>query len=785
MANDNTLGAPTEGLGQNVTFSFNGIPTPGQMDSGGSGGQVHTGVQGGSQRFASAGTGVHDPVDPTINLLWKFGEALVRPKIQQMQTEHFVQGMQRAAQGEAIQDIANDEPWYANIFGKADAVEGARQYNANARVQSAIGTMQDDMPNLRSMEPDAARKYFADSVTKNLTGDKAADAAIMLGIQKHLPTAMRQQSKEHYGWKQEQAATAESASFRAGAGGLQSAAAGYANGTVAQEDFDAAVTGFVANTAPAYGRDPENYKKARTADMVGAAEAGQLHAVNALRSKGFMDILDADQRNRVESAVNAGEARVRTKYSEQWSDDMAKIEAQAHMPSEGQKPQDIMAQAAALNDKFRKQSGASIGLFTTEQLAAFGKQSALAITAARNKDLDRTAAATSTADTAAAKAVAEDLQYENASAVANQGRLGDVYGSPGYSKEKVNAKIETEFYKKAPADQLSFLSRNFLYDTTVVKPIADKKDASVYAAISTEQAQWGAGAQKVYQDWAALHDTSPELAAAYYKDTGPQLQKFHQTMQDLGGEKAAPEAFRAAFVWDKAGKPVDEKVTKEIIKEASSEFSDYRPAWLGGKKVRPEAAASFARFIGPTAGTWNATGIDTVSAVKQAIASKSDEYDMLGGHFIENPRGTVKLTTYLTRTGGEGQVALGKDTLDDVVAQAVDERLRSHRELQKDGSYQDVPGILPGVSAENILVTRLPDRDGVPQLHVLATHDGQHYDALLSADSMFALYDRSRKAKEAAKATVATPFADHSTTQERLLFAPNLVGSNPRANAPK
>lgn len=260
--------------------------------------------------------------------------------------------------------------------------------------------------------------------------------------------------------------------------------------------------------------------------------------------------------------------------------------------------------------------------------------------------------------------------------------------------------------------------------------------------------------------------------------------KFHQTMQDLGGDRAAPEAFRAAFVWDKAGKPVDEKVTKEIIKETSSEFNDYRPAWLGGKKVRPEAAASFARFIGPTAGTWNATGIDTVSAVKQAIASKSDEYEMLGGHFIEQPRGTVKLSNYLTRTGGQGQVALGKDTLDDVVSQAVDEKLHSHSELQKDGSYKDVPGVLPGVSAQNILVTRLPDRDGVPQLHVLATHDGQHFDTLISGDSMFALYERSRQAKAAAKAAVATPFETPGNRTNDII-RPNLVGANPRANVPQ
>lgn len=784
MANDNTLGAPTEGLGANVTFAFNGIPTPGQMDSGGSGGSVRTGVQGGNQRFATAGTGVHDQQDPTIGLLWKFGEALIRPKIQQMQTEHFVDGMQRAAQGEAIQDIAASEPWYANIFGKADAVEGARQYYGNARVQETVGAMQDDMPNLRSMEPEAARKYFAESVTKNLTGDKAADAAIMLGIQKHLPSVMRQQSKEHYGWKQEQAATAESASFRAGAGSLQSAAAGLANGTVAQEDFDATVTGFLANTAPAYGRDPENYKKARTADLIGAAEAGQLHAVNALRSKGFMDILDATQRNHVESAVNSSEARIRTKYSEQWTDDMAKIEAQASAPLEGQKPQEVMAQAVALNDKFRKQSGSSIGIFNAEQIAAFGKSSALAIVHARNKGLDAAATKTAAAETAAAKVEQESLQYEQGMAVAEQGRLGDVYGSPGYSTEKVNAKVETAFFKKTPVEQVSFLSSNFLYDKTVVKPIADKKDASVMAAIGREDAQFGTGAQKVYGDWLSLHSTSPQLAAAYYKETGPQMMKFHQTMADLGGDKAAPEAFRAAFIWDKAGKPVDEKVTKEIIKEASSEFSDYTPAWMGGKKVRPEAAASFARFIGPTVGTWNATGIDTVSAVKQAIASKTGEYDMLGGHFIENPRGTVKLSTYLTRTGANGEVALGKDTLDDVVAQAIDERLRTHTERQTDGSYKEVPGVLPGVSAQNILVTRLPDRDGVPQLHVLATHDGQHYDALLSADSMFALFERSRAAKAAAKAAVATPFETPGNRTNDII-RPNLVGSNPRANVPQ
>jgi hypothetical protein len=127
---DNSLGAPTEGLGQNVTFAYNTGRGPGQLEIGDPG-RIRAGVIGGDTVGAGAtrAQGVQDRnANATLDVLMKVGESIMAPMLKQKKTEAYVAGMQRAMQGEAVTEIATEQPWYSKIFGDSDVVEGARAY---------------------------------------------------------------------------------------------------------------------------------------------------------------------------------------------------------------------------------------------------------------------------------------------------------------------------------------------------------------------------------------------------------------------------------------------------------------------------------------------------------------------------------------------------------------------------------------------------------------------------------------------------------------------------------
>ena len=264
---DNNLGAPSEGFGQTVTFAFHpdggGVPRLGGENPV----QLRAGVQGdpsvGDGRTMSPGVQLPKS-DPTMAALLKIGGGVIAPYIKQHQQEKFIEGMQRAMAGEAVQDIAKSEPWYANLFGNSDVVEGARAYKASAAVSDVIGQMEADMPNLRKMGSQDATSYFNQRVQNGLTGDASTDMHIMRAVQQQLPSLMKRQAKEHYGWQQEEASKAESDARWKAAKSLQEGAVGLANGTITNDEFLGRQGAFAQLLLPAAGRDivievPESY----------------------------------------------------------------------------------------------------------------------------------------------------------------------------------------------------------------------------------------------------------------------------------------------------------------------------------------------------------------------------------------------------------------------------------------------------------------------------------------------------------------------------------------------
>src|SRR6478752_1039791 len=165
MAGENTLGAPTEGLGQRVTFAFDAGGAVPQLSLGNRG-DIQAGVRGGGTVNAGGtqNRGVVLEKNETFDFIAGLADKAVKVDMQRRKTQAFVTGMQRAAAVEAVSDIAAQQPWYSKLFGDSDTVEGARQYASHTIAQTTVAQMEEEMPQLRQMSPLEAQNYFTDSV---------------------------------------------------------------------------------------------------------------------------------------------------------------------------------------------------------------------------------------------------------------------------------------------------------------------------------------------------------------------------------------------------------------------------------------------------------------------------------------------------------------------------------------------------------------------------------------------------------------------------------------------
>lgn len=92
--------------------------------------------------------------EKTSKALFGFAETLLGPVAKDLAERKFLEGVQRAASGEALTSIVNEQPWYSKIFGPASAVEGARQYSLDAQAAKFDAEVQRRMPELRTTSPD-------------------------------------------------------------------------------------------------------------------------------------------------------------------------------------------------------------------------------------------------------------------------------------------------------------------------------------------------------------------------------------------------------------------------------------------------------------------------------------------------------------------------------------------------------------------------------------------------------------------------------------------------------
>lgn len=758
--NDNTLGAPTEGLGQTVTFAPTGGPGVPQLSGIGDATRSSGDVRGGpaplQQRYQPV-TGA-EQINPVTQVILKVAGSAMQGYIDEKKTQAFVQGMQRAANGEAIKDIANGQPWYSNIFGfSADVVEGARVYTAHAKASDIAAAVEDSMPEVRKLDAPSAQAYFSKLVKDNMTGDAATDAATLQSFARALPATMRRQTKEHYKWRQEEASNAESQSIRAMANLVQTRAA---NGdTQTMGEYQQNVLALVQATRPAEGRDVASWSAARTNNLLEMAQAGQFHAVNAFRNAGLLDMLDPKGRTKIESALYTAENRTVARKSFEYADEIGRIAGEAEVWHEGMDPTKTMGELRALNDKFRRETGIDrdlIGLYKAGGVIKDVHTTLLREGERRVRDAEQAAKEAAKLGDAAR---AEGLQRVGAYSAISVGNAG------GATKTLPDSIVHDTFRQMfdaagqqgGPQAQSRLLFQNYAMSGYVNPDIKKMYEVRGKVAIGAAMPD---DFQELHAKYRALKDANPALADAYFPGEVGERMALYDSYLTPGnpGSRGEAVAFTAAFGTLEKPRPVpfDKKGRDEAMKALTTQHS---PSWwnlMGEHReaLRSDQAGIAMAALEPTFEQFRRLpGVTIEESVRRGLEHSRREQgvDMVGGFFVPGIRGQQPLTTVLqdkrTALQAEGTGEDAKPYWDAAVKGFIKER------AEKVGASFGDPIVI--VRNQDTYLERNGDRAPVAWLTAVFKVDGQ--DVPVNFSSMdIKQFAKSKKAAQAQQPS-ATP----------------------------
>ena len=308
--NDNALGAPTEGLGQTVTFANNSKGGPSQAQafapSSGRGGIVG----GGAAEAPLISVAPPSPPDATLALLMKAGNDILANNVKEARTAAFVSGMHRARAGAAIQDLVKEAPWYTQMFGDTDVVAGARAYTQQTRAQEVVLKLQEDMPNLRKMDVGSFGKELEARVNGAMTGDAETDGNLLTAFGRVLPQISATHVREHYKYANIQMAEDASRSHLVDAKSYQQTAVEQIANGASPEERQASEDSVANNYMMPAGAEPTVWNAMIAQDLMSITQDGNFHTFHALEKAGVVDNLPPALKARVKAAAETDEAQL-------------------------------------------------------------------------------------------------------------------------------------------------------------------------------------------------------------------------------------------------------------------------------------------------------------------------------------------------------------------------------------------------------------------------------------------------------------------------------------------
>lgn len=562
MANENIMGAPTEGLGQNVTFAF-GTQAPSQLGIPGAG-DVRLGVStiGSGTTGSTSGSPIDLTPDPTVGFLLKAGEQELAKSLSKASKERYVSGMFQAMQGKAAEDIASEQGFFTSLFGGADVVEGARTFNAHARAQEAAVALESQMSTLRALPPDQANAAFKEALGRGLTGDENTDAIVMEAYTRVMPGLMARQQKEHFLWRQEQAAQAQAESMYASGKTVQTI---FGSRTATAEEKAAAAEALVANNLPPMGQPDEAWIKTATATLVNHANEGDLHPIRAWQNSALFDHLPARNRSQIERAVRVGESQVAAQYAEDNGEDLYQLAKTAADPA-GLDSESIGLWVDSLNARFRDSTGSSRDLISPSKRTALMRKTDEAIAAADLVDAKEVEKLRKAATQAEDKVAVEKVEEANRRQAISQGDWAQRLGLPGFKRAELEETANAMFGALPKGAQAEFIIKTFKQNNGSFEKVASGITGRATQLLGNPTPSFEL-IEETRGLWEAVNKVNPAAALAYFKDdTAQKLMDYSTAINVM--RLPPPEAL--LYATDPARK---KEPSKDMLKAVEAQTS--------------------------------------------------------------------------------------------------------------------------------------------------------------------------------------------------------------------
>lgn len=644
-AKENTLGAPTVGLGQTVTFTAQdnvGIPQLQLPERG----VARMGVTGGNVSSSGQARQVQAATpDPTMSALMKLGGKLLEPAIKREQDAKFMEGMQRASEGEAVKEIAEEQPWYSKIFGATSLVDGARAYTAGAKASAIATDLDSRMPDIAKMPGQEFARHVNDLLANNRTGDDATDAIVRQQFMAQMPEVMKKQARSHFLYQQGQLIEANRAYVGTAFKKLATADAMRRNtpdevGPSAQLPNSATDDGdtlrveldtLQAMQTPA-GMDPKVHRKALSAEVVQSINEGSFAVYNMLEKSGAIGQFEPAEAAQIRGAVNAERARVRSELPAEF----AKVLATATEATgqEGATQDTVMKAVDNINKAYAKMTGDPKPYITAQ-----GATSLLqSLYREQQADLEHARRVSNAATTAAEKEAAKMLKINTTKEALFKG--APVNGVESDIKRAAWASLAAS----QTADVNAVRAKNF--NTVKDEDYADALQVNISKAV-----QGGNGSlmyQAYMQQYAPLIKAAGDLgeapALAYAGGQAETISAFHRYIKNKPNPTQIDiDIAYSAAITPKAKEPTktEQAVTAELTTGKLGTLWSMFP----GDDIPLKDPVGAARLLTP----YVVAGPDLGDAVKAAKANNKD-INLFGGYHWRRGTNQADLVEFFNKT---------------------------------------------------------------------------------------------------------------------------------------
>lgn len=721
MANDNTLGAPTEGLGQTVTFASGqgaGVPQATAMQRGG---LRNNSTGGAAVRTAQALQVTAPKGDTLFQTLARLGGDLIKPQLEAERTLKYVEGMQKAASGQAIEEIVNEQPFFSGLFGASSVVDGARAYSASAKATSMAVDFETNMGELRKLSPAEMSQYTASKIAEATQGgDATTNAMIVQQVSSTLPAVMKGQTKAHIRYQQELRETATGDAYTASFAlvGINAQEASKDGATKTVDDVVqagiTAMNGMVRDNEI----DPELHSKLVAQSAAKAIAAGNFPAYQVLEASGKLSELTADDQYRVRRAYGVAQAEAKGKLPVEFSRQVLEFKLLSTQP--GSSLNGIQAKADEVNARYKKITGDHGNYLGANDVIAEQMQ----FDAAERQRLDRLLRERETAMTAAGKEQAQVDWVTGAFAQAS-----NLAATSSYLIGKKPAEQQAVFdHARAVLGQEPEKHMFFVANQAEAN-IYDKTLESVHAAELNISLQGGSG-PGLYQYYnrhykplvQAAGGMGQVIAQHYAGDHKDLMARYHA----MASQYPNPDALQqeAFFVQARAPRPTTVGDNNKKAQAVKAELSSSTSLSLLGRVVGMDTVplvnpGGLANLITP-----KLAGERDVAEEVESYKRENRDLTVLGGHYWTKQVNATRVDDWLNANPRAGGVT--SSSINRALRLTIDKFANSN-------GIDDTPQ-----------VGQIADVNGIPQMILWGMgSDGKPKLALFSGDDVHANWAES------------------------------------------